>query len=94
VVARSRASRSCSISALRPQAREPPPRRGLEAGPGGAGRQLEHLDRLAEALDRHRAERGDLDEALGQQQRPGGEQDAAGRKLFHARRQARSPTAV
>ena len=46
------------------KAREPPPRRGLEAGAGGAGpRQLEHLDRLAEPLDRRRAERSDLDEA-------------------------------
>ena len=48
------------------EAGEPPPRRGLEAGATGAGSyQLEHLDRLAEPLDRHRAERGDLDEALG-----------------------------
>ena len=73
------------------EAREPPPRRGLEAGAGGAGpHQLEHLDRLAEPLDRHRAERGDLDEALGQVQRLGGEPDAAGRReLLHARRQVR-----
>ena len=49
------------------EAGEPPPRRGLEARAGGAGpHQLEHLDGLAKPLDRHRAERGDLDEALGQ----------------------------
>jgi hypothetical protein len=73
------------------EAREPPPRRGLETGAGGAGpHQLEHLDRLAEPLDRHRAERGDLDEALGQVQRLGGEPDAAGRReLLHARGQVR-----
>ena len=73
------------------EAREPPPRRRLQAGAGGPGpHQLEHLDRLAEPLDRHRAERGDLDEALGQVQRLAGEPDAAGRReLLHARRQVR-----
>jgi len=73
------------------EAREPPSRRGLQTGAGGAGsHQLEHLDRLAEALDRHRAERDDLDEALGQVQRPGGEPDAAGGgELLHAGRQVR-----
>src|SRR5712692_8003611 len=59
------------------EAREPPPRRGLETGAGGAGAdQLEHLNRLAEPLDRHRTERGDLDETLDQVQRLGGEPDA------------------
>ena len=43
------------------EAREPAPCRGLEAGARGASAdQLEHLDRLAEPLDRHRPERGDL----------------------------------
>ena len=38
------------------EAREPPPRRGLEAGAGGASpHQLEHFDGLAEPLDRHGA---------------------------------------
>jgi hypothetical protein len=38
------------------EAREPPPRCGLEAGAGGAGpHQLKHLHRLAQPLDRHRA---------------------------------------
>src|SRR5213593_4591869 len=60
------------------EAREPPARRSLEAGTGGAGPgQLEHLDRLGEPLDRHRAERGDLDEALAEVERLGGEPDAA-----------------
>ncbi len=73
------------------EAREPPPRRGLEAGAGGAGpRQLEHFDRLGESLDRHRAKRGDLDEALGQAHCPSGEPDTAGRReLFHAGGQVR-----
>jgi hypothetical protein len=73
------------------EAREPPLRRGLEAGAGGVGaHELEHLDRLGEPLDRHRAERGDLDEAFGQVQRLGGEPDAAGgRELLHAGRQVR-----
>jgi len=53
-------------------------------------RAVEHLDRFAEPLDRHRAERGDLDEALGQVQRLGGKPDAAGRRqLLHACRQVR-----
>jgi hypothetical protein len=68
------------------EAREPPARRGLEAGAGGAGpHQLEHLDRLCDPLDRHRAERGDLDEAFTKVERLGGEPDAAGcRELLHA----------
>jgi hypothetical protein len=73
------------------EAREAPARRGLEAGAGGTSpHQLEHLDRLGEPLDRHRAERDDLDEALDQPQRLGGEPDAAGRReLLHARGQVR-----
>src|SRR5207244_6016680 len=79
------------------EAREPPPRCGLEAGAGGAGpHQLEHLDRLTEPLDRHRAEWSHLDEALGQVQRLGGEPDAAGRRelSMRAARCAVWPTAV
>src|SRR4029453_15473107 len=69
----------------------PSARRGLEAGAGGAGsHQLEHLDRLCEPLDRHRAERGDLDEALAEVERLGSEPDAAGcRELLHAGGQVR-----
>jgi len=53
-------------------------------------RQLEHLDRLGEPLDRHRAERGDLDEALAEVERLGSEPDAAGcRELLHAGGQVR-----
>src|SRR4030095_1588730 len=68
------------------EAREPSARRGREAGAGGAGsHQLEHLDRLCEPLDRHRAERGDLDEALAEVERLGSETDAAGvREMLHA----------
>ena len=73
------------------EARELPARRGFEACAGDAGSdQLEHLNRLAEPLDRHGAERGDLDQALGQVQRLGGEPNAAGRReLLHACRQVR-----
>src|SRR4029453_15881113 len=74
------------------EACEAPACRDLKAGAGGAGpRQLEHLDRLGESLDRHRAERGDLDEALAEVERLGGEPDAAGcRQLLHAGGQVRS----
>jgi hypothetical protein len=71
------------------EAREPPPRCGLEPSAGSAGpHELEYLDRLTEPLDRYRAERGDLDEALGQVQCVGGEPGAAGRReLLHPGRQ-------
>jgi hypothetical protein len=71
------------------EAREPAPRRSLEAGAGGAGpHQLEHLDRLAEPLDGHRAEGVDLDEALGQVQGLGSEPRAARcRELLHTGRE-------
>jgi hypothetical protein len=60
----------------------------VRAAPGA--QQLEHLDRFAEPSDGHRAERGDLDEALGHAQRVGGEPDAAGHcELLHAGRQMR-----
>jgi hypothetical protein len=72
------------------KAREAPPRRSFQAGAGTRPNQFEHVHRLAESLDRHRAQRGDLDEPLGQLQRPGGEPDSAGRReLLHACRQVR-----
>src|SRR5262249_57667606 len=58
---------------------------------GGTGaNKLEHLNRRTKSLDRHRAKRGDLDEALGKAQRLLGKPDAASwRELFHAGRQVR-----
>jgi hypothetical protein len=51
------------------------------------------LDRLAEPLDRHGPERADLDAALGQLHRLGGESDAAGRgELLHASGEVRGLT--
>src|SRR4029453_15251132 len=71
------------------EAREPSARRGLEAGGGGAGAPQPPA-RLWEPLDRHRAERGDLDEALAEVERLGSEPDAAGcRELLHAGGQVR-----
>ena len=79
------------LSVTTDEARQPPPRRGFEAAAGRArSRQLEHLDRLADPLDRDRPERGDMHHALGQVQGAGGEPDAAGRReLLHACRQVR-----
>lgn len=73
------------------EAGEPPWRHGLETGTGGGGTdELEDIHGRLESLDRHWAERLDLDEALGQLQRRGGESRAPGRReLFHARRQMR-----
>ena len=53
-------------------------------------RPVEGAAKLLQLRDRHRAERGDLDEALGQVQRLGGEPDAA----MRAARCVVWPTAV
>src|SRR4029450_12499178 len=61
------------------EARQPAPGAGLQAGPRRACPcHLVDLDSVGEPLDRHRAERSDLDEALGQVQRLGGEAKADG----------------
>src|SRR5262249_41220789 len=47
-----------------------------------------HLNRLVEPFDRHWSKWGDLNKALSQLQRPGGESDATGRcELLHPGRQ-------
>src|SRR5262245_29061253 len=52
------------------ETREPAPRGDLEArARDGSPRQLEHVDRIGEPLDRHGSKRRDLHEALGQLQR-------------------------
>jgi hypothetical protein len=52
--------------------------------------QLKHLDRLGQPLHRHQPQGGDLDQALDQPQRCGGQPDGPRRRrLFHARRQDR-----
>src|SRR5215472_10186595 len=93
VPARSRAD-LLHLGTAADKAREPAPRCGLKSGAGSAGpHKLEHLDRLGEPLDRHRAKLLDLNEALGQAQRLGGKSDTAGcRELLHARRQVCGPT--
>jgi hypothetical protein len=69
--------------------RQPPRRRGLEArADGGGADELVQLDRIGEALHRRGAERADLDMALGQRQRVGGEENRARiGELLHARGQ-------
>jgi hypothetical protein len=73
------------------EAREPPPRRCFQTGAGGAcPHQLEHLDRRAEALDRHRAERCDVDKAFDQLQRRRRQEDGARAcQLLHPGREMR-----
>ena len=67
-----------------------PPRPASAAGCALGPDQLKDLHRLRQPLDRHRPQRVDLDQALDQPQRRGGEQDAARRgQLLHARRQVR-----
>src|SRR5262249_21781405 len=93
VPARSRAD-LLHLGTAADKAREPAPRCGVKSGAGSAGpHKLEHLDRLGEALDRHRAEWVNLSKALGQAQRLGGKPNTAGcRELLHARRQVCGPT--
>jgi hypothetical protein len=53
-----RAAELLQLRGAADEAREPPPRRGLQAGAGGAGpRHLEDLHRVGEPLHRHGAER-------------------------------------
>jgi hypothetical protein len=54
------------LSAMPDKAREPASGGGLEASAGAADpHKLKHFDRLHEPFDRHRTERGDLNETLG-----------------------------
>src|SRR5262249_810014 len=79
------------LGAAPDKAREPASRCGLEAGMGGADPlQFEHLDSLAEPLDRHWSKWGDLNKTRAKPQRLGGELDTAWRReLLHAGCQVR-----
>jgi hypothetical protein len=74
------------FSAAPDKAREPASRSGLEAGAGGTDTyQLKCLDRFTKSLDRHRAERVDLNKAIDQAQRRSSKLDSAWRReLLHA----------